>query len=152
MVIKTDNTKGRKCKWYNYTMECKNCWKTLKPYQKKFCSNRCQQETQFVSYISDWKLGNRDGNRGKKVRLVSKHVRRYLLQKYKHSCCICGWSKLHPVSGHSPLEINHIDGNPENTTEANLQLLCPNCHSLTETFRNLNRGNGRTWRKRYHLP
>ncbi len=39
--------------------------------------------------------------------------------------------------------MNHIDGNSENNKEKNLELLCPNCHSLTPNFKGLNKGNGR---------
>ena len=49
-------------------------------------------------------------------------------------CEKCGWGKLHPVTHKSPLEIHHIDGDCFNNTKENLQLLCPNCHSLTENF------------------
>ena len=42
-----------------------------------------------------------------------------------------------------PLEIEHIDGNALNNKEENLILLCPNCHSLTKTYRGANRGNGK---------
>jgi 5-methylcytosine-specific restriction endonuclease McrA len=38
------------------------------------------------------------------------------------------------------------DGNSENNLEENLRLLCPNCHSLSPNFRNLNKGYGRKWR------
>lgn len=34
-----------------------------------------------------------------------------------------------------PLEVHHIDGNHYNNDITNLQLLCPNCHSLTDNFR-----------------
>ena len=44
------------------------------------------------------------------------------------------------------LNIDHVDGCRENCREENLQLLCPNCHSLTLTFGSLNRGNGRATR------
>jgi Zn finger protein HypA/HybF involved in hydrogenase expression len=66
--------------------------------------------------------------------------------KYAEKCSNCGWNQKHPVTGHSPLEIDHIDGNANNNNEANLRLLCPNCHSLTVTYKNLNKGNGRKWR------
>ena len=33
-----------------------------------------------------------------------------------------------------PLELHHIDGNHFNNDLDNLQLLCPNCHSLTDTY------------------
>lgn len=34
-----------------------------------------------------------------------------------------------------PLELHHIDGNRYNNALNNLQLLCPNCHALTENYR-----------------
>lgn len=33
-----------------------------------------------------------------------------------------------------PLELHHIDGDRTNNVLDNLQLLCPNCHSLTDNF------------------
>ena len=41
-------------------------------------------------------------------------------------------------------EIHHIDGNHYNNEESNLQLLCPNCHSLTPTFGALNKKRNET--------
>jgi 5-methylcytosine-specific restriction endonuclease McrA len=38
-----------------------------------------------------------------------------------------------------PLELDHIDGSHQNNTLDNLRLLCPNCHSLTPTFRGKNK-------------
>jgi len=38
-----------------------------------------------------------------------------------------------------PLETHHIDGNPLNNIEENLQILCNNCHALTENYRNRKR-------------
>ena len=38
-----------------------------------------------------------------------------------------------------PLELDHIDGNHQNNALDNLRLLCPNCHSLTPTFRGKNK-------------
>lgn len=34
-----------------------------------------------------------------------------------------------------PLELHHIDGNRENNTLSNLQVLCPNCHAKTDNYR-----------------
>lgn len=34
-----------------------------------------------------------------------------------------------------PLELDHIDGDSANNEQTNLRLLCPNCHSLTKTWR-----------------
>jgi DNA-directed RNA polymerase subunit L len=80
------------------------------------------------------------------AKLMSGHVRRYLREKFQSKCTLCGWNIIHPITKKVPLEIDHIDGNPDNNTESNLRLLCPNCHSLTPYFRGLNRGKGRKWR------
>ena len=40
-------------------------------------------------------------------------------------------------------------GNFENNSETNLTLLCPNCHSLTPTYKGANKGNGRKDLKKY---
>lgn len=61
-------------------------------------------------------------------------VRKVLLRKREHKCESCGlkdWLGV-PI----PLELHHVDGDSENNKEINLQLLCPNCHTLTPTFRN----------------
>jgi hypothetical protein len=38
-----------------------------------------------------------------------------------------------------PLELHHKDGNRMNNTIENIQLLCPNCHALTENYRGKNK-------------
>ena len=45
------------------------------------------------------------------------------------------------------VELEHIDGNSSNNTLENCILLCPNCHSLTHTYKNRNKGNGRAYRR-----
>ena len=37
-----------------------------------------------------------------------------------------------------PLELNHINGNGHENRKSNIELLCPNCHALTETYRGKN--------------
>lgn len=37
-----------------------------------------------------------------------------------------------------PLEVHHKDGNKHNNILDNLELLCPNCHALTDTYRGKN--------------
>lgn len=55
--------------------------------------------------------------------------------------------RKNPYTNTIPLEIDHINGDSEDNSEENLRLICPNCHSLTATYRGANRGKGRkiTW-------
>ncbi len=45
-------------------------------------------------------------------------------------CGIANWRNKH-IS----CELDHMDGNPRNHLLDNLRIICPNCHSQTETFR-----------------
>ena len=41
------------------------------------------------------------------------------------------------------LELEHIDGNHSNNERENLEAICPNCHSQTDTWRGRNKTNKR---------
>jgi 5-methylcytosine-specific restriction endonuclease McrA len=45
------------------------------------------------------------------------------------------------------MQVDHIDGNSNNNILSNLRILCPNCHSQTDTFAARNKKN--TKRNRY---
>jgi len=127
--------------------KCLNCnFELIFRHKKKFCSNKCQIEYQYKTFIHFWKKGKVSGTKGIHTKFISGHIRKYLLDKYNNCCSICEWSKQHPITKKIPLEIDHIDGDSENNKEINLRLLCPNCHALTPHFKNLNKGNGRKWR------
>lgn len=126
---------------------CTNCGKQLSRRSARYCSNKCQSDHAYERYIALWKEHKVAGGRGILAKNISGHVRRYLSDKYGDCCSACGWSERHPITQKVPLEIDHIDGNSENNEEHNLRLICPNCHALTPNFRNLNKGQGRSWRR-----
>lgn len=61
------------------------------------------------------------------------HLKSHLIELRGHKCENCGNSEWfdQPIK----LEVHHIDGNRTNNNLENLQLLCPNCHSLTPNWR-----------------
>lgn len=66
-----------------------------------------------------------------------------MLDKYSNTCVKCGWGNLHPVDNKPLVEVNHIDGDAANCEESNLEVICPNCHSMTLNFRARNKVSSR---------
>jgi hypothetical protein len=115
-----------------------------KPKQSKTCSRVCGGVYRQQQYIERWLLGLETGISGKQGTRVQ--IKRYLFSQNENKCALCGWNEVHPVTGKIPLQIDHINGKWDDNRPENLRLLCPNCHSLTATYGNLNRGNGRSAR------
>lgn len=67
----------------------------------------------------------------------SSTVKKRFLKLVDYKCQKCNISEWNgdPIS----LQMDHIDGNSHNHLFSNLRLLCPNCHSQTETFSRRNR-------------
>ena len=126
--------------------KCIVCGLDTKP-DHPTCSHSCANVNKYRSYIRRWKDGLESGMSGEDS--ISSHLRRYMFEKYEHKCSRCGWDSVNVYSGKQPLEVDHIDGDHKNNSEENLTLICPNCHSLTPTYRSLNKGKGRLGRKRY---
>ena len=125
---------------------CLQCNKKLlvQSNQRKYCNHICQFKFQNIKKIQEWKSGKISGLDTNGV--VTPFVKNYLINKRGNKCVKCGWAEINPTTGKVPIEANHIDGNWENNTEENIELICPNCHSLTSTYRSLNKGNGRSQR------
>ena len=51
----------------------------------------------------------------------------------ENKCSICGIDEWNGKKIN--MELDHIDGNRTNHLLTNLRMLCPNCHSQTETYR-----------------
>ena len=103
----------------------------------KFCSIKCQQEHRRKERIRLWL--------DEGVVPDQRQIKKYLVEKFNNTCYTCGiteWNNKPIV-----LDLEHIDGNSENNNIENLCLLCPNCHSQTDTFKGANKGKGRHSRR-----
>ena len=63
--------------------------------------------------------------------------RRRVFEEQNYCCNKCGISEWQGFK--IPLELEHKDGNTTNNSRENLEGLCPNCHSITDTWRGRNK-------------
>ena len=117
---------------------------------------QCKQETlnKYLKIMDIEYLGNQSGKGlEKKTRsdymplqqyleeskdIQTNKIRKKLIQEgYKeYKCENCGLTKWldQPI----PLEVHHKDGDRHNNIIENFQLLCPNCHAMTNSYRGKN--------------
>lgn len=143
-AIVTNSESPRRNRKYETQNHCVQC-DTLMPYSyrtRKFCDNVCQGRWRIAALVREWLSGARRacGDDGR----LAGWAREYLLVVRGEQCEICGWCEPHPVSGRPPLQIDHVDGDRQNDRPENFKVLCPNHHSLTETWGFFGRSNGCT--------
>lgn len=119
--------------------ECKTCLKSFVPCAGAkgfYCSTACSALGRRANTM-------RRIERGEAVSAVP--LRRMVHEKFGGICqgqrCAWDFSKRR-----APCNMEHIDGNSSNNAPSNLTLLCLNCHSMTPTYKNRNKGNGRAAR------
>lgn len=135
---KISKIKTRKCLW---------CFSEIKASKNLCCNIDCRIKYNYMEYFLKWY----NGNLNKTKELESSRIRDFISIISGYKCSICG---IFEYQGQKlTLEIEHKDGNSCNNKKDNLCLLCPNCHSQTNTYSGKNRGKGkRSWRKeRYKL-
>ena len=127
---------------------CEYCGKEFNLYQGHkghYCSLECYVNGENKKTITQWKNGTITGY-DKRFK-ITPTVRKYILESRGYKCEICGCDKINPYTNKTILQIHHIDGDASNCSDENLQVLCPNCHAMTENFGSRNKNSGRTYRK-----
>lgn len=127
--------KSRKTGLNKIISNCIQCDSEIAHYPKtprKFCGAKCQQDWHYYNVTVPKLI---EGSCS-----TSSSMHRFLEERDGRGCSSCKntqWNNL-PI----PLDIEHIDGNPQNNKVDNLTYLCPNCHRQTDTW-----GNSRIKRK-----
>lgn len=119
-----------------YVKHCLMCGVPIS-HRSKFCSINCATKYRNLQTEKEIQSG---------CVVSQERLRMYLLRKVcrcMNPDCCWDWSKNKDVV----LEIHHIDGNSDNNVLSNVMLLCPNCHSLTDTYKARNTGKGRASRR-----
>lgn len=97
----------------------------------KFCSNSCngKYKIEFITkpLIEQGKVDQ------------TSTLKTYLTNLHGYKCNICSISEWN--NKELSLHVDHIDGNSDNNFPDNIRLLCPNCHTQTETFSGRNKKN-----------
>ena len=120
---------------------CLNCGKSIIGSGHKYCDHKCQWEYKQNETIKEIENGTY-------VAGDPTILKRYLIKKHGDKCMECGWDKINIHSNKIPIELHHIDGNPDNNSLENLILLCPNCHALTKNWKAITTGEGRHSKRR----
>lgn len=134
------NYKGVKDRVY----DCQQCGN---PFTRTYYSTRppmfCSRECKLESQKCTWK----QLEQGKVV--YHDTQRRLLSEQHGYKCSECNITEWNgkPLT----LQVDHIDGDPSNNKANNLRLMCPNCHSQTETYKGGNKNNPKMdKRSRWH--
>jgi hypothetical protein len=101
--------------------------------ENKYCGPDCQRDFQW-KFVTIPRIEN-----GEATHNSVPSLKRYLKEKFGDTCNECGqnstWNSK-PLT----LQLDHIDGNSDNNLPGNLRLLCPNCHTQTDTFGSKGKG------------
>ena len=127
---------------------CKTEFEAKRNTSRKYCNNHCQGQHTAQKVVLSWLANPCPETFYTKGNIVRGSIRTALIQKAGCKCTRCGWGEMHHSAKLPALEIEHINGNWLDCSPSNIDIICPNCHSLTDTYKARNLGKGRDYRRK----
>ena len=124
-------------------IKCLECWILFHPLKsskvKNFCSRECASKNRNDKKMEEifQSLINWTCKIGHGLRTIKKSM----IKHFWHTCFSCWLSNW--LSWPIPLEVHHINWKSLDHRLENLQLLCPNCHALTDNYKFKNKKSDR---------
>ena len=113
--------------------KCKGCEAIIGCFHGNvYCSKSCRLDHRSRSPLTGNRKSLEETNYGPTVR-------RIIMRERPYECEMCHNSEW--MNKPIPLEIDHINGLPQDNRRDNIRLLCCNCHATTPTYRSKNIGN-----------
>jgi Zn finger protein HypA/HybF involved in hydrogenase expression len=103
----------------------------------KYCNSQCANNHKKLKTKIEWFENGKVPS--------WKALKNIIIEERGYKCEVCGiseWNNKNLV-----LELDHINGLHTNNELDNLRIICPNCHSQTDTYKAKNIGNGRHYRR-----
>ena len=114
--------------------KCITCFTLFRHYASrssgKYCSNECSAKGRKLDTFIKIESG---------ANVDIKPLKRWLQETQNNCCALCS---IAPFWNGKPLtlQLDHVDGDSDNNHFTNVRLLCPNCHTQTDTFGSKGRG------------
>lgn len=110
--------------------------------RKKSDALKGKKQTRVIQDLDKWRENIKQSWENKYLatafdELSGDNKRRRVFEEQNFCCAKCGISEW--LGKPIVLELEHKDGNNQNNSRDNLEGLCPNCHSQTDTWRGRNK-------------
>lgn len=140
---KFDSLISEKRKFCNSSCSSKfnNKRRRKKSYKCLYCEEKLIRKNKFCKIECDknWKFENVTLKKYQKGLISDSKTLIKIFKKFNnYYCSICGNSGVWMDKSLS-LQLDHIDGDFTNNMPMNLRILCPNCHTQTETWGSKNK-------------
>jgi 5-methylcytosine-specific restriction endonuclease McrA len=150
-----DSGCGQLAKFFSKTTGRYRCSKSASSCPANKAKNsaglkKAHKEGKMPSFSDEMRINSHASRRKRLVEekpfedLGHKLRKKIVMEEQDYKCLHCGLSQW--MGLRITLELDHIDGDNSNNNRENLRCLCPNCHSITDSWK-IGQSRGKNFRK-----